>query len=274
MHNNEILHLLQAVAQGRISVEEALENNSLKNVQRSKNASPQEHISAQSIQDTLCGLSLDTQRKARTGLGEVVFAPNKSPAQLISAIENLHSQGPVLVTRLNDSQQSILQKHFPQGSFFEEARLFSLGRPFLSASAQNPWPTEGQAIVISAGGADRPVALEAFGALQFWGIQAGFIADVGVAGLHRLSVHVPALQQAKIIIAVAGMEGALPGIVAGFVHSPVVAVPTSVGYGVGEKGRAALSSMLCSCVPGIAVCNIDNGFGAAAFATKLLLQNT
>ncbi len=271
MPNNEIQHLLQAVAQGRISVEEALENKQFQTLQQHAE-NTEKRTETHSIQDTLCGLSLDTQRQARTGLGEVVFAPNKSPAQLISAVEHLHSHAPVLVTRLNPEQQTLLQTHFPKGHTFPEARLFSLGRPLPVASTAQAWPNAGKAIVISAGGSDRPVALEAFGTLAFWGIEAGFIADVGVAGLHRLSPHVPALQAAQIIIAVAGMEGALPGVVAGFVHCPVLAVPTSIGYGVGEKGRAALSSMLCSCVPGIAVCNIDNGFGAAAFATKMLLN--
>ncbi len=269
MTKNHIQNLLQKVASGVLSVEEALEFScfqSRKNDNNSQHPSPQ---STGAVEDTLCGLTLDTDRATRTGLGEVVFAPHKSPSQLISAVRHLYQSGPVLVTRVQDEQFILLREHFPQGFCLEEGRLFSLGKEFpMPASAENPWSTQGEVIVISAGGADRSVALEAYGALHFWGIAAGFIADVGVAGLHRLTPHVPALQAARIIIAVAGMEGALPGIVAGFVHAPVVAVPTSVGYGVGAEGKAALTSMLCSCVPGIAVCNIDNGFGAAAFAAK------
>ncbi len=290
MTQSDLHALLHAIAKGTLSVENALKNPLFQTTSACSTATntSEEHVEHQanhklvqnqtqglesSITDTLCGLTLDTSRKARTGLGEVVFAPNKSPAQLISAVENLSHSGPVLVTRAQESQLRLLQESFPEGSSDVEARLFSLGKSLpCPPSLEKPWNTHGPIVVISAGGADRPVALEAYGALHFWGITAGFIADVGVAGLHRLTPHVPALQSAKLIIAVAGMEGALPGIVAGFVSCPVVAVPTSVGYGVGAEGRAALTSMLCSCVPGIAVCNIDNGFGAAAFAAKSLLQ--
>ncbi len=269
MTKSSLRVLLENVAKGNLSVEHALTSTLFQ--QSTQSTKTSYHAAPHSVVDTLCGLTLDTAREARTGLGEVVFAPHKSPAQLLSAITHLHETAPVLVTRVNQEQFLLLEEHFPQGSFFHEARLFSLGKSLPQApTAQAPWSTEGDVIVISAGGADRPVALEAYGALHFWGIHAGFIADVGVAGLHRLTPHVPALQAAKILIAVAGMEGALPGIVAGFVRCPVVAVPTSVGYGVGAHGKAALTSMLCSCVPGIAVCNIDNGFGAAAFAAKLL----
>ena len=133
-----------------------------------------------------------------------------------------------------------------------------------------PWPQSGTALVVSAGAADMPVALEAFGALAFWGCDCACVTDVGVAGLHRLNPHLRALHEARVIIAVAGMEGALPGVLAGLTPAPVLAVPTSVGYGVGAHGFAALSTMLCTCVPGVAVLNIDNGFGAAAFAAKML----
>ncbi len=271
--NNSTMHtLLQKVSQGTLSVEEALQHTCFQQDTCSSKPHAQAAATAGTIVDTLCGLTLDTSREARTGLGEVVFAPNKSPAQLLSAIAHLHeATQQVLVSRVQDTQFALLREHFPQGSCLEEGRLFSLGRELPCTYTDTASPKAKEVIVISAGGADRPVALEAYGALHFWGIEAGFIADVGVAGLHRLTPHVPALQAARIIIAVAGMEGALPGIIAGFVRCPVVAVPTSVGYGVGAQGKAALTSMLCSCVPGIAVCNIDNGFGAAAFAAKMVL---
>lgn len=221
------------------------------------------------LEDMMNGLTLDRQRELRTGLGEVVFAQNKSDAQLTQALFSLGETGPVLATRVSAAQGAMLCGALSQGSYWPEAGLFCLGRTLPLAP---PWPTQGQVLVLSAGAADRSVALECFGTLRFWGLDAGFISDVGVAGLHRLQPHLPALDAARLVIAVAGMEGALPGVVAGFVRCPVLAVPTSVGYGVGEGGRAALGTMLCTCVPGVAVCNIDNGFGAAAFAAKLLRQ--
>ncbi len=254
MNQSELYKILTQVAAGQMSIAQAVEKV---------------HLSP--IEDTLHGLTLDTARGLRTGLGEVVFAQNKSDSQLLSAMENLAKTMPVLATRVTPKQLELLKHHFPQGSFLAEGGLFSLGKELPSTP---PWPNSGEVLVISAGAADRPVALEAFGTLHFWGINAGFIADVGVAGLHRLKAHVPAMHATKFIIAVAGMEGALPGVLAGFVRCPVLAVPTSVGYGVGEGGKAALSTMLCTCVPGVAVCNIDNGFGAAAFATKCIKNDT
>ncbi len=248
MQHNELQIIFEQVAAGKLSIEKAMAKAQI---------AP--------IEDTLQGLTLDTQRNFRTGLGEVVFAQNKSDSQLISAMENLAKSAPVLATRVLPRQMELLQKHFPKGSTLAEGKLFSLGKELPSSP---PFAMHGKVLVMSAGAADRPVALEAFGSLQFWGIEAGFIADVGVAGLHRLTPHIAAMKDASFIIAVAGMEGALPGVLAGLVRCPVVAVPTSVGYGVGEGGHAALSTMLCTCVPGVAVCNIDNGFGAAAFAAK------
>ncbi len=250
MRVDELRTIFEQVGTGKLSIDEALDKVQL---------SP--------IEDTLNGLSLDTERGLRTGLSEVVFAQNKNDLQLISAMKNLANKSSVLATRVNASQQELLKSHFPDGHALCEGGLFSLGQGL----PQNPpWPITGDVLVMSAGAADRPVALEAFGALHFWGIHAGFIADVGVAGLHRLKAHVQAMQKARAIIAVAGMEGALPSVLAGLVSCPVVAVPTSVGYGVGQGGLAALSTMLCSCAPGIAVCNIDNGFGAAAFVAKCI----
>lgn len=222
-------------------------------------------------EDILAGLHLDRHRALRTGLGEVVFAQGKADGQLCAALRGLSGDDgmdKVLATRVSAAQGLVLQQTFPKGSYWPEAGLFALG---VSLPLCPPWPQSGPVMVLSAGAADRNVALEAFGTLCFWGIEAAFVSDVGVAGLHRLQEHLPALNKARLVIAVAGMEGALPGIVAGFVRCPVVAVPTSVGYGLGAGGRAALSSMLCSCVPGLSVVNIDNGFGAAAFAAKCLL---
>jgi NCAIR mutase (PurE)-related protein len=253
MSEEELLLILRDVAGGKTAPDAALE-----------------HFRLAPLEDLFCGLSLDPHRKLRTGLGEVVFAPGKSDAQLRSAVQHLARSGPVLASRVSEAQAQCLLQVFPQGVYWPEARLFAYGRDL---PVNPPWPDEGRALVLSAGAADRPVALEAFGCLRFFGVDAGYVADVGIAGLHRLRPYLRALARARIVVAVAGMEGALPGVVAGFVRCPVIAVPTSVGYGVGAGGHAALNAMLCSCVPGMAVVNIDSGFAAAAFAAKMLLRD-
>jgi NCAIR mutase (PurE)-related protein len=253
MSEEKLLSILRAVAEGRTAPDAALEQCRL---------AP--------LEDLFCGLKLDPHRKLRTGLGEVVFAPGKSDAQLCSAMRHLSRAGPALASRVSEAQARCLQEAFPQGTHWPEARVFAIGGDL---PVNPPWPATGEALVLSAGAADRPVALEALGCMRFFGVDAGYIADVGVAGLHRLQPHLQALAEARLVVAVAGMEGALPGVVAGFVRCPVIAVPTSVGYGVGAGGSAALNAMLCSCVPGLAVVNIDSGFGAAAFAAKMLLRD-
>lgn len=250
MQKTVILDILALVAQGSLSAKEALGR-----------------LSFETAEDALNGLTLDPQRELRTGLGEVVFAQGKSDDALCGAVIGLAAHGPVLASRVDARQGQLLSQRVPEGRYWPAARLFSVGS---SAELAPPWPHSGKALVVSAGAADMAVAIEAYGALAFWGYSCGCITDVGVAGLHRLAPHIKALHEADIIIAVAGMEGALPGVLAGLVPCPVIAVPTSVGYGVGAHGFAALSTMLCTCVPGVAVVNIDNGFGAAAFAAKLL----
>ncbi len=254
MQKSAIREILAQVAAGGLDPDKALSR-----------------LSLATAREALHGLNLDPQRALRAGLGEVVFAQGKSEAVLLAAVEGLYRHGPVLVSRVAPEQAGLLREHFPAGLHWPQARLFSLGGPEnMRRHMTPPWPSSGAALVVSAGAADMPVALEAFGALTFWGHDCGCVTDVGVAGLHRLSPHLEALHSARVIIAVAGMEGALPGVLAGLVPAPVLAVPTSVGYGVGAHGFAALSTMLCTCVPGVAVLNIDNGFGAAAFAAKLL----
>jgi NCAIR mutase (PurE)-related protein len=253
MREEALLQILQDVAEGRTAPDAALERCRL---------AP--------LEDLFYDLKLDPHRKLRTGLGEVVFAPGKSDAQLLSAMKHLGQAGPALASRVSEAQAQCLRDAFPQGDYWPEARLFALGR---ALPVSPPWPTSGEALVLSAGAADRAVALEALGCMRFFGVDAGYVADVGVAGLHRLQPYLQALSAARLVVVTAGMEGALPGVVAGFVRCPVIAVPTSVGYGVGAGGRAALNAMLCSCVPGMAVVNIDSGFAAAAFAAKMLLRD-
>ena len=233
MDHTAIESLLQAVARGDIPPEQALR-----------------HLGAATAADSLQGLHLDHER----------------------ALRGLSLRGaPVLVSRASEAQGALLQREFPAGRYWAQCRLFCLGGEGREVPELGPpWPERGEIMVVTAGAADIPVGAEAYGALRFWGHDCGFLTDVGVAGLHRLAPHIRDLRAARLIIAVAGMEGALPGVLAGLVPCPVLAVPTSVGYGVGAGGMAALHSMLCSCVPGLAVLNIDNGFGAAAFAAKLL----
>lgn len=255
MDHTAIESLLQAVARGDIPPDQALR-----------------HLGDATAADSLQGLHLDHERALRTGLGEVVFAQGKTDGALVGAVRGLSLRGaPVLVSRASEAQGTLLQREFPAGRYWAQCRLFCLGGEGREVPELGPpWPERGEIMVVTAGAADIPVGAEAYGALRFWGHDCGFLTDVGVAGLHRLAPHIRDLRAARLIIAVAGMEGALPGVLAGLVPCPVLAVPTSVGYGVGAGGMAALHSMLCSCVPGLAVLNIDNGFGAAAFAAKLL----
>ena len=249
----KILHM---VAQGALPVEKALAA-----------------LRAGVVHDTLTGVRLDTQRDLRTGMAEVVFAQGKSEKALKAAVGRLADHGPVLASRVSPEQAGFLQKAFPQGFSCEDARIFAVNatRAFTDALTP-PFPESGEALVFSAGAVDMPVALEAYATLAFNGISCGCVTDVGIAGLHRLAPHVTALQEAQVVIAVAGMEGALPGLLAGITPAPVLAVPVSAGYGMAQGGFSALSTMLCTCVPGVAVLNIDNGFGAAAFAVKLIRQ--
>lgn len=250
------LKILEKVSRNEISPEEALQI-----------------LGRAPFEQMLQGLNLDTQRGLRTGLGEVVFAQGKELADLIAAVERLADADtsgeltPVLVTRANQAQGTALLEAFPKGEFWVQGGIFCLGK---NLSLAPPWSPEGDVVIVTAGASDLKVGLEALGTAVFFGINAGFIPDVGVAGLHRLLPYLGHLGKARLIIAVAGMEGALPGVLAGLFPCPILAVPSSIGYGVSEGGRAALTSMLAACAPGLAVLNIDNGFGAAAFAAKLL----
>ncbi|MGE4296917.1 MAG: nickel pincer cofactor biosynthesis protein LarB [Desulfovibrionaceae bacterium] len=219
------------------------------------------------------GVTLDMHRSLRTGVAEVVFGQGKDDAQLETAVRGLRGgpeEGalrPVLATKLSPAQGAFLAERFPDGAFWERAGLFALGKPLDLAA---PWRDHGEVLVVCAGASDLPVALEALGTARFLGLDAGLISDVGVAGLHRITPHLNALGAARLLIVVAGMEGALPGVLGGMTRAPIVAVPTSVGYGASFQGLAALLGMLNACAPGLVVVNIDNGFGAAAFAAKLL----
>lgn len=216
------------------------------------------------------GVTVDTHREMRTGMPETVFARGKSVERLVTAVSALSGEDgktPVMASRVSPEQGEALQKAFPDGIYWPEAAIFCRNK---DVPASPPWPDSGDVMVVTAGTSDMPVALEVLGTLLFHGVSTGLAADIGVAGLHRVAPWLPVFEKASALVVVAGMEGALPSVIAGLTGKPVVAVPTSVGYGVALGGFAALAGMLSSCSPGIAVVNIDNGYGAAMFAARLM----
>ena len=214
---------------------------------------------------------LDTSRAERCGLPEVIFAQGKTLPHLLKiAAHSLKREERVLCTRVTDEQAKALKKKFPHAQQNRTARTCVLARKKFSAPKNLKGPG---VLIVAAGTSDLPVAEEALETIRFAGQPVSLIADVGVAGLHRLLAQLDELRAAKIIIAVAGMEGALPSVIGGLVACPVIAVPTSTGYGAGAGGMAALHAMLNTCAAGVSVMNIDNGFGAAAAALRILNGN-
>jgi hypothetical protein len=206
---------------------------------------------------------VDTGRLARTGDPEVVYGAGKTPDQVVEILSSLHVAHPgraVLATRLSqDALDAVVASH-PDAVTDPVARAATVG----------PLPVaQGLVAVVSAGTSDAPVAAEAALTARVFGSEARQISDVGVAGLHRVMAVRDQLAAADCLVVVAGMEGALPSVVGGLVGVPLVAVPTSVGYGASLGGVAALLAMLNSCAPGVTVVNIDNGFGAGVFAARV-----
>ncbi|MBI4340849.1 MAG: nickel pincer cofactor biosynthesis protein LarB [Candidatus Omnitrophica bacterium] len=203
---------------------------------------------------------LDTHRRRRRGYPEVVLAEGKTAEQLIRIIRRFASRREaLLLTRLSPQLFQAIHTACPALRYHPLARV-------ACAAPRRRDPLEGMVAVVTAGTSDVPVAEEAAVTLEWLGSRPARLYDVGVAGIHRLLSQLPLLRRARAIIVVAGMEGALASVVAGVVHCPVVAVPTSVGYGAAFQGVAPLLAMLNSCVPGVGVVNIDNGFGAACLA--------
>jgi NCAIR mutase (PurE)-related protein len=231
---DEAQRLLDAVAAGALSPAQALDRF------------------ATAPYDDLAHSLVDTHRALRTGDPEVVYAAGKTVQQVLDNVSALRAHaGRVLVTRCSDEVA---------------AALGGTGRTVLVGQAPEP---RGCVAVLAAGTSDGPVAEEAAVTAAAFGAQVERIDDVGVAGLHRLLAARPALDRADAVVVVAGMEGALPSVVGGLVGTPLVAVPTSVGYGASFGGLAALLGMLNSCAPGVTVVNIDNGFGAGVFAARV-----
>ncbi len=206
---------------------------------------------------------VDHDRAVRRGFPEVVFGQGKTPQQIVSISEALLRHSDVLlVTRANEEAYAAVLDNIPDAQYDRAARAVIVDRRVQKQ------PTPG-VLVLCAGTSDLPVATEAAITAELMGSGVERIADVGVAGIQRLLDQRDALERAKVIVVVAGMEGALPSVVGGLVKAPVIAVPTSIGYGASYQGLAALLAMLNSCVPGIGVVNIDNGFGAGYLAALI-----
>ncbi len=203
---------------------------------------------------------VDAQRQLRVGFPEVIYCPGKTSAQVIGIAEELlaHDQT-VLATRATPQLFADVNARIPAAVYHEDARAIVVRREMQRLA-------EGRVAVVAAGTADLPVAAEASLTAELMGCRVDRLTDVGVAGLHRLLLNLETVQQARAVVAVAGMEGALPSVLAGLIDRPVIAVPTSVGYGASLGGLTPLLTMLNSCAAGLAVVNIDNGFGAGYMA--------
>lgn len=249
MNEPEIRKLLQAILRGEIDVDAAVER-----------------LRELPFEDAGIAL-IDHHRPLRHGASEVIFGEGKTGDQVAAIVGRMAAKEQnVLVTRLDPAKAETVGRACPEGEYDPEARTFTWIRT-------PPEPrTQGKVLVVSAGTSDLPVAREAIQALRFFGHEPAEVVDAGVAGLHRILAHADLLKTAELVIVVAGMEGALPSVVGGLVAVPVIAVPTSVGYGASFGGIAALLGMLNSCSAGVTVVNIDNGFGAAAAAHRYLLS--
>ena len=239
MNQDVLRSLLERLSRGEITVEDSLER--LKSL-------PFEDLGFACI---------DHHRALRKGLSEVIFGEGKEVSAIIGIMEQMLSQEEnVLVTRLSRDKSRELQDRFPESTYYEKARMLTVIRQPVEISGR------GTILIMTAGTSDIPVGEEAAIVARFMGNEVDTIYDVGVAGLHRLLGHWEKITRAAVIVVVAGMEGALPSVVGGLVDKPVIAVPTSIGYGASFQGVTALLGMLNSCASGVTVVNIDNGFGA------------
>jgi hypothetical protein len=246
VNQDRIRKLLSEVKQGGVSVEAAI-----------KELSRLPFIDTESAR-------VDTHRALRQGIPEVIFGLGKTPSQIAEVAAALIEAGqPVLVTRLESGDAKEVQKVVQGGVYDATARILFYGSDSVDIVGK------GTIAVVSAGTADSPVAAEAAVVAQRFGNRVERVQDVGVAGIHRLFAAEEILRSARVLIVVAGMEGALPSVVGGMVDKPVIAVPTSIGYGVSLGGLTALFGMLTSCASNVTVVNIDNGFGAAYAATLI-----
>ena len=236
--------ILQKVRNGEVSVEEA------------------EGFFRRQPFEELEYAKLDTHRKMRSGFAEVIYCSGKADQHLIHIFGRIYrEEGEVLGTRASEMQYQILKEHFPETVYDPVSRIIKIER--------DGKRRVGSIAVCTAGTADIPVAEEAAQTAEFFGSHVERVYDVGVSGLHRLLSRLEVIQSAHCVVAVAGMEGALASVLGGMVDKPVIAVPTSVGYGANLHGISALLTMINSCANGIAVVNIDNGYGAGYLATQI-----
>ncbi len=246
MNEEQVQSLLEALAQGDKTVEEALA------------------ALVPSGGEDLGYARIDEQREARCGFPEVIYGAGKTSEQILGIARHFHEKKRnLLVTRLATEAASSVLAEMPDAEHDELARTLT----WLSSP---PAPIAGTVAVVSAGTSDLAVAGECTNSLSFFGIQPREIVDVGVAGIHRLLARSEELAGADVVVVIAGMEGALPSVVGGLIAAPVIAVPTSAGYGTSFGGVTALLGMLNSCASGVTVTNIDNGFGAACAALRIL----
>ena len=210
-------------------------------------------------------IKFDFQRRDRLGLIEAIWGKDKSIDQLERLSKNVLSKNEVVfITRIDSEKAKYLLDLYDDSRFYEEANCLTIGKNF------NKIITNKKVAIISGGSSDLSVTLEAQLALEIYGVNCQSFIDVGVAGLHRLMSQLEEINKYDVLIVCAGMEGALPTVVGGLLAQPIIAVPVSVGYGVSKDGETALNSMLSSCSPGIAVMNIDNGYGAAMAALRII----
>ena len=245
MREDEILELFAGIKSGRVSEQEALKY--LKNY-------PYEDVGCAKI---------DTQRALRNGAGEVIYGEGKTDDEILRIASAIGARRQnILITRTNERVFKRVREALPQAEFNARGRV-------ISVKFKEPALTQSYIAIVSAGTADGAVVEEAYETARFLGNDVRKFSDAGVAGLHRLIANLEQIRDAKVVIAVAGMEGALASVLAGLVSVPVIAVPTSVGYGASFGGLAALLAMLNSCANGVSVVNIDNGFGAAYNASLI-----
>lgn len=245
MNQDQIRQLLQEVQTGSRSVDDAV--TALRKM-------PFEDIGVATI---------DHHRALRQGVPEVIFCQNKETRDILHIIEHMRANGsPVLATRINKDALPVLSEKYPEAKVYERASALTIGM-------DESQPGVGSVLVISAGTSDLHIAEEAVLTARFTGSHVTSLNDVGVAGIHRLLGRLDQIRQANVLIVVAGMEGALASVVGGLSDSPIIAVPTSVGYGASFGGLAALLTMLNSCSAGVTVVNIDNGFGAGFAASQI-----